>query len=78
MRTARLTRIEDELALLCTYTPDLVEAVKSWIPAPQRVWDFERRLWRFHRSQEPALRALLHALDYVVDDAPGRRTKHGK
>jgi hypothetical protein len=68
MRTARLTQVEDEIALLCTYTSDLVAAVKSWIPPQGRTWDFERRLWRFPGSQEPTLRALLQFLDYTVED----------
>jgi hypothetical protein len=45
-----------------------VAAVKSWIPVHGRAWDFERRLWRFHGSQEPTLRALLQFLGYTVDD----------
>lgn len=71
MRTARLTRVEDGITLHCTYPPDLVEAVKSWIPAAQRAWDYEGRCWRMHGSQEHTLRALLHVLDYRVDERRG-------
>ena len=68
LRTAKLMRVENEIALLCHSTPDLAAAVKSWIPAPWRAWDYERRCWRFHGSQEPVLRALLHSLDYRVEE----------
>jgi hypothetical protein len=67
-RTARLTRVQDGIALHCTYPPDLVAAVKSWIPAPERTWDYDGRCWRVNVSQEPTLRALLAALDYRVDE----------
>lgn len=70
-RTVRLTRVEDGIALHCPYPPDLVAAVKSWIPAQERTWDYDGRCWRVQVSQEPTLRALLHALDYRVDDRQG-------
>ena len=68
MKTASLTRVEDDIALCCHYTPDLSAELKSWIPAQWRAWDYERRFWRFHGSQEPTLRALLHSLGYQVED----------
>lgn len=71
IRTARLTRGEDTVALHCTYPPDLVAAVKSWIPAPERTWDYDHRCWRVQVSQEPTLRALLFSLDYHVDERRG-------
>jgi hypothetical protein len=67
-KTARLTRVQDEIALHCTYPPDLVAAVKSWIPAQERTWDYDGRCWRVQVSQEPTLRALLASLDYRVDE----------
>ena len=75
---ARLTRVEHELTLHCHYPPALVEALKSWIPAPWRAWDYEQRCWRVHGSQEPVLRAVLHALDYQVEEggAAHEREQH--
>ena len=68
MKTANLTQVEDDIALVCHYTPDLSAELKSRIPTQWRVWDYERRLWRFHSSQEPVLRALLYSLGYQVED----------
>ena len=68
LRTARLAHVEGEIVLHCHYPPELVVELKGWIPARWRAWDYEQRCWRLHASQEPVLRALLHALDYQVED----------
>jgi hypothetical protein len=76
LRTAKLMRVENEITLLCHTTPDLVAAVKNWIPAPWRAWDYEHRCWRFHSSQESTLRALLRFLDYRVEDGEAANERY--
>src|SRR5688572_7937967 len=60
----------DRFALKSTYDPALVALIKN-IPADQRAWHAERRVWLIHLSRHSYVLAILQQLHYQVTDQVG-------
>ena len=57
----------DRFALKSTYDPTLVALIKN-MPADQRAWRAERRVWLIHVSRHSYVLAVLQQLHYQVAD----------